>query len=204
MRCLFCGKEKSRESLVSFFLEEDPLCSECRGKMKKQRKIITVGDMKVETYYDYEGLYRSLLIQYKECYDEALKDVFLYGLNDYIDLRYRGYRLALVPGSIRKKQERGFDHLELMCGKIRLKRLNGLRMKEERIQEGKSAEEREFMKHNYIYEGEAVKKVLILDDVMTTGSSLAGVCNALHGKADHIKVLSLAYKSKGLHYENKV
>ena len=156
--------------------------------------------MKVETFYDYEGLYRSLLIKYKECYDEALKDVFLYELNDYIDLRYHGYRLALVPGSERKKQERGFDHLELMCDRLHLKRLNGLKMKEERIQEGKSAEERMLMKDNYIYEGEPVKKVLVLDDVMTTGSTMMGVCKALHEKTNHIKVLSLAYKSKTLHY----
>ena len=200
MRCIFCGREKQKESPVSFFLEEDPLCTECRKQLKRHKRVVTVEGMKVLTFCDYEGLYRSLLIQYKECYDEALKDVFLYELNDFINFRYCGYSLALVPGSRKKREERGFDHLELMCGKIRLKRLEGLRMKEEQIQEGRSAAQREKMKDNYIYEGKRMNRVLILDDVMTTGSTLLGIYRALENKADHIRVLSLAYKSKGLHY----
>lgn len=199
MRCLYCGKKKTKESLTSFFLEEDPLCVDCRKQMAFQRKIIEVKGMKIETFYEYDSLYKSLLIQYKECYDEALKDVFLYGIVDYINLRYHGYHLALVPSSIQKRKERGFDHLELMCEKIRLKRVKGLRMKTELIQEGKNAEQRREMEDNYIYEGEALGKVLLFDDVVTTGSSLMGTFWAIKGKTAKIKVLSLAYKSKGLH-----
>ncbi len=199
MRCLYCGKKKTKESLTSFFLEEDPLCVDCRKQMGSQRKTIEVKGMKIETFYEYDSLYKSLLIQYKECYDEALKDVFLYGIVDYINLRYHGYHLALVPSSIQKRKERGFDHLELMCEKIKLKRVKGLRMKTELIQEGKNAEQRREMEDNYIYEGEDLGKVLLFDDVVTTGSSLMGTFWAIKGKTAKIKVLSLAYKSKGLH-----
>ena len=156
--------------------------------------------MKIETFYEYDSLYKSLLIQYKECYDEALKDVFLYGILDYINLRYHGYSLALVPSSRQKRKERGFDHLELMCERVRLKRVKGLRMKTELIQEGKNAEQRREMEKNYIYEGESLGKVLLFDDVVTTGASLLGTFWAIKEKATIIKVLSLAYKSKGLQY----
>lgn len=200
MRCLYCGKKKTKESLTSFFLEEDPLCVDCRKQMRPQRKIIEVRGMKIETFYEYDSLYKSLLIQYKECYDEALKDVFLYGILDYINLRYHGYSLALVPSSRQKREERGFDHLELMCERVRLKRVKGLRMKTELIQEGKNAEQRREMEKNYIYEGESLGKVLLFDDVVTTGASLLGTFWAIKEKATIIKVLSLAYKSKGLQY----
>ena len=72
-------------------------------------------------------------------------------------------------------------------------------MKTELIQEGKNAEQRREMEDNYIYEGEALGKVLLFDDVVTTGSSLMGTFWAIKGKTAKIKVLSLAYKSKGLH-----
>lgn len=200
MKCVFCDYTDSKISLTSLFLEDDLLCSECRKKLILKRRIIKHNNLRVETFYEYDGMFKSLLIQYKECYDEILKDVFLYKLTDYINIRYFGYHLALVPSSRKKLEERGFNHLELMFEKVKLKRVEGIMMKQNMIQEGKNVYERKKMTDNYVYTGKHINKVLIVDDVMTTGSSLQGVYNALNGHADKIKVLSLAYKSKDLHY----
>ena len=155
-----------------------------------------IEDLKVESFYEYDGIFKSLLLQYKECCDEALKDVFLYSLKDYIRIRYSGYRILFVPSSAQKRQMRGFDHLELIFEGVRLPKVEGLRMKEDLIQEGKNAKERSRMKDNYFYEGEKLNRVLIVDDVITTGSSLYGVYRAIRDKARHVRALSLANKKQ--------
>ena len=163
-----------------------------------------LGDLKVESFYDYDGIFKSLLLQYKECCDEALKNVFLYGLKDYIRIRYAGYRILFVPSSARKRQMRGFDHLELMFEDVRLPRVGGLRMKEDLVQEGKGAEERSRMRQNYFYEGDPPGRVLIVDDVITTGSSMRGVYEAIRGRTRHVRALSLANKYYHFPFKNKV
>lgn len=95
MRCLYCDGNK--ESLFSLLFEKDCLCKECREQLKIKRRIIDLDGVKVETFYEYEGMFKSLLLQYKECLDEALKDVFLYNLEDYLKLKYRGYEILYVP-----------------------------------------------------------------------------------------------------------
>ncbi|MBQ6493032.1 MAG: hypothetical protein IJI92_04120 [Erysipelotrichaceae bacterium] len=194
MKCLYCDRKIEKYTFSSLFLKEDGLCCECRSRLIPKRKIINIRGMEVETFFEYDGMFRSLLLQYKECCDEALKDVFLYGISDYINLRYHGYRLLFVPSSQTKLKMRGFDHLEEMFSEVKLKRTGGLKMKRELTQEGRNREERNLMLNNYIYEGGPLKKVLIVDDVVTTGSSLAGVFRTIELFSPKIKVLALAYK----------
>jgi len=204
MRCIYCDKQMDKTSISSILFDEDLLCLQCREKLKIRRKSFYLEDLKVETFFEYDGIFRSLLLQYKECCDEALSDVFLYGLNDYIRMRYFDYRILFVPSTQAKKEKRGFDHLNLLFRNVSLKEIKGLEMKKEMIQEGKNAEERYEMKDNYIYTGEDHKKILIVDDVITTGSSILGVYHAVRGHADKMRGLALANKSKRFHFENKV
>jgi len=195
MRCVYCDLEKSKTNFSNLFLKEDLLCIECRKKMPIKRKIIQYENIKVESFYDYDSLFKSLLIQYKEAHDEILKDVFTYWLDDYINYRYFDYKIIFVPSSQKKINERGFNHLELIFNNLKQKRIVGLYQKDELIQEGKDSINRKRMINNYYYDGERHKKVLVLDDVVTTGSSMLGVYNALKEKVCSIKLLSLAYKN---------
>ena len=56
------------------------------------------------------------------------------------------------------------------------------------------------MKNNYIYEGPKLDKVLLVDDVVTTGSSMIGAYNALKNSCNSVKAVSLAYKKKTLSF----
>ena len=151
-----------------------------------------VEDMKVEYLYDYDSLFKTLLLQYKECYDEALKGVFLYKIDVFLRLKYLGYRIIYVPSTKDKADKRGFDHLREVFSPLGFKEIEGLRMKEELIQEGKDYKEREKMIGNYIYDGPYIDKVLIVDDVCTSGSSLKAVKRALYGHYGKIRALVLA------------
>ena len=152
--------------------------------------------MEVETFYDYDGMFKSLLLQYKECLDEALKHVFLYEIADYINLRYMGYQICFIPSSSKKQEYRGFEHLKMMFEEVKLKELKGLRMKDELCQEGMNLKDRMKMLDNFVYEGKHGKKVLLVDDVLTSGSTLLGAYRCLILSFKTVKVLSVAYKNK--------
>ncbi|MCR4633633.1 MAG: hypothetical protein K5648_05855 [Erysipelotrichaceae bacterium] len=199
MRCLYCDDPIESYSLVSLFLKTDELCPKCRRKLRPKRKKIPLGDLEVETFFDYDGFFRDLLLQYKECHDEALKDVFLYDLKEYLELRYHGYHLLCIPSTGKKLEERGFDHLKEMFRLVQLKKISCLKMKEEITQEGKDLSERRRMETNYAYIGPDVDKILIADDVITTGSTVKGAFSAVKSHAKMVKVISLAYKNITLH-----
>lgn len=195
MRCLYCDKMADKVSLKSLFLKEDELCIDCRNRLVLKRRKIRVQEMEVETFYDYDGMFKSLLLQYKECLDEALKNVFLYEIADYINLRYMGYKVCLIPSSRKKLEFRGFNHLEMMFEQVKLKKLQGLRMKDELCQEGMGLNERMKMLDNFVYDGKQEEKILLADDVLTSGSTLLGAYRTLILCTKTVKVLSVAYKN---------
>lgn len=191
MKCIYCDKLINTYSFKSIFLKEDPFCMECREKLIFKKKIINVNGYNVETFCKYDGMFKNLLIQYKECYDEALKDVFLYDIKEYIEFKYHDYYLCLVPSSQNKLKQRGFNHLELMCKNIKLKRIK-LKMINDISQQNKNYNDRKLMENNFVYSGEKVDKVLIFDDVLTTGSSIMGAINALKPYTSKIKIIVLS------------
>ena len=192
MRCLYCDSIIDKMNIYSLFLKQDELCLKCRDKLKVKRRNIRINDIKIETFYEYNSFFKTLLLQYKECYDEALKDVFLYPISEYLYLKYRGYEIVPVPSSEKKRKLRGFDHLDLIFESSGLKINKGLKMRQELIQEGKMASERRLMKNNYYYEGSHIDRALIVDDVITTGSSIIGAYNALLGVTNSTSVVVLS------------
>lgn len=192
MKCLYCDKTISRYSLYSLLIEKDKLCVNCRKDMKLKIKEFKIDNLECISFYEYDSLFKTILLQYKECYDEALSDVFLYRIDLIIGLMFLGYKVVYVPSSLSKKEKRGFDHLRLIFERMGFKAIDGLKMKKELVQEGKDLRQRREMCDNYYYDGEYIDKLLIIDDVCTTGSSLIGVYNAFKGKAKIIRALVLA------------
>ena len=153
MKCKLCDENINSLSLYDIFFERDVLCKECRSKMNFKRRIYHFRDLEIEYFYDYNPAFQTLLLQYKECYDEALYDAFLYKIDNYINLRYFGYQLLLAPSSKRKKEKRGFDHLEKMFKNVELKRVKGLKIVKDINQHGKSFFQRSQMEDNYMLFG---------------------------------------------------
>ena len=191
MKCLFCDEEIDDSDFYNLLIEEDKLCRNCRNKMKYHHGKFKREDLMIEYFYEYNSLFKDILLQYKECYDEALKDVFLYRIGEYIKFRYHGYRILYVPSSKEKTKDRGFNHLKEIFDPLHFEEAKGLRMIEDINQVGKNFNERKKMETNYIYEGERLEKVLIVDDVYTTGSSLMGVYRVVKPFTKHVKAIIL-------------
>ena len=199
MKCLYCDSNYYKHSILSALIEKDKLCTACRKELKINKKVIEVNDLKVKTYFDYDSIFKSILLQYKECYDEALSEVFLYELKNYLRIRYFDYHIIYVPSSKRKLDQRGFNHLEKMFSCLNLKEAKGLRQINDYCQQDKNIIDRKKMLNNYIYEGNRYKKVLLVDDVLTSGASIYGSYKAIKGHFDKTEclVLGMVQKNEG-------
>lgn len=193
MRCLYCDEEINEYSIYSLLFEEDYLCQKCRKSLKYHYQKIMIEDMEVEIFYDYDSLFKDVLLQYKECYDEVLKKVFLYKIKDYLMIKYHNYNIMYVPSSIKKREERGFNHLKEIFEELKLKEIEGIQMKEDISQLSKGYKDRLKMENNFIYKGNIhPNNLLIVDDVYTTGSSIKGVYKAMKPYCKKIKAVVLA------------
>lgn len=106
MRCLLCMKEMGKGSIRDVLFEEDIICEECRRQWEERDISFKMDGIRVRSDYVYNDAFSSCLVQYKECFDEALKDVFLYRKKKKIRRMYRSYTLCMMPsGRKRWKKE---------------------------------------------------------------------------------------------------
>ena len=193
MNCLMCGKDLFTSGTIEEILfGDDLLCSNCRSKWVENKKDIKLGPYIVKSSWEYNDAFRSTLIQYKECYDEALKDVFLYPVRKKLRHYLRGYTLILMPSTKERLEERGFSHLKFMFSSLKLPMLEPFIT--ESNQKGKTLKERkEIGKTMYLKENIHLPyKIVLVDDVYTTGSTLRAALSNIDIKAHKIKIYTVA------------
>lgn len=187
-----CGRRTGSSSmpLISMF-SEDPLCFDCRKLWKPYQGRRKIEGIPVNILYDYRSGYSSALIQYKECGDEALKDIFLYPYISRIRWKYRGYTLLLMPSANEKVRQRGFDHLKEMFACLNMPMMSPFEKRREIDQKGGSRSRRSEMSGNIILKEGSVlpEKILLADDVITTGSTLRGALRCIDMQKHRIRIL---------------
>lgn len=190
MRCLMCHKNMNESSWKDIFLSDDPLCSSCRKEWKRKKICFDVEGIKAEASYVYDPVFSSYLIQYKECNDEALKDVFLFENKNYLRRKYRGYTLCLMPSSVEKYKQRGFSHLKEMFSCLKMDMLEPFE-KEVSVSQKKLPFYLRKNLESEIRLKESVKlprKLLLCDDTITSGSTLKGALHCLDLKKHEVRI----------------
>lgn len=202
MRCLYCHEIKERTGLYDMLWSEDPLCENCRNRWKRIDLHTRLEGFPLYAPYLYNEAFSECLIRYKECMDEALAPVFVYGLEKKIRRMYRGYALVLMPSSETKKRERGFCHLAKMAEPLGMPVIDPFVKTAERPQKSLNAQERETVRDFIrLKEGALLpQKIVLFDDTVTSGATLKAALSQMDCTAHKIRIFTVsANRSKVPH-----
>ncbi|MBR3357429.1 MAG: ComF family protein [Solobacterium sp.] len=194
MRCLLCDGIKERTGLYDALWSEDPLCQTCRSQWQRKDIRFKVDGVPLYSCYVYNEAFSSCLIQYKECMDEALAPVFLYGLKEKLRRMYRGYTIVLMPSSASRIRERGFHHLEKIFAPLGLPVVDAFEKLTDTPQKSMRAEERENIR-NLIRLKEGIRlprRIVLADDTMTTGATIRAALSKLDRKRHRIRIFTIS------------
>ena len=150
--------------------------------------------------YRYNNFFKSLLYQFKGCYDIELRNVFLEKQLPFLKMKYFGYYIVCIPSSLEDDKKRGFNHVEEIFKLLNLNHINVLRKKFAFKQSDLPKKEREkIIDKLEVIDGFKIKdkKILLVDYVLTTGSSIKSAIRLItkyHPK--DIKVLVLAHNCR--------
>lgn len=198
--CLLCQKPIFEStSLWNYLVSCDMLCERCRSSLKKIDGIRMLTNLPVRVLYDYNTDFQKCIIQYKECYDEALASMFLYDFKSKLKRKYKNAVLIPMPSSIEKKKERGFDHVEKMFECLDLQIIHCLYKTENYDQKMQNKLGRSHI-HDIMRLNENIilpdKKIILIDDICTSGSTLVAAYELLKEKSKNIEACVLASRAE--------
>ena len=208
--CKICFKEIKPNDLHSFCCKKQIICADCMSKLKPSFRSFSINNIKGLAIYDYDENIEGLLYQFKGCFDIELKDVFLARFSKELRLYFRGYSIVPIPSYISDDMKREFNHVIEMFSCLDLPIIRVLEKTMKYKQSDQKRKDRKLiakvLKMSNINEIEN-KKILLVDDVCTTGSSLSAAINLIRlGKPKMIKILVMSkvlYKKDLIHANAK-
>ena len=217
-RCILCG-ELDKASLHSGicrscrirveakeFRSECGICHSCGIKLLSEKELCTECrrydlSLKNRSLYAYRGEIKDLIQFYKFRKDKRLSRFFSSAIDSYLKKEnFENWVLVPVPPARGKIYREGWDQMNLIARELKkkgwavkklLRKTGGISQKtlsrEERL---KKAEGRFIMKNK---QSASDMKIMILDDVFTTGSTLRECYRTLRtAGADQIRSLTIA------------
>ena len=193
------------ESLHTIFHKDVSICHRCFDKFRPQLRQFNVDGVKAFFLFYYDQTVQELLYQFKGCFDIELSHAFLEYFRDFLRIKYRGYTLIPAPSSKESDEKRGFNHVVEIFSPLKLPMLRCVYKTKNVKQADLTSEERK--KVSDILKIDDVdlskKKILIVDDVFTTGSTVRSMINLVKSKnPKQIKVLVMS-KTMDLNDQNR-
>ena len=176
--------------------EKIPICHTCQNEMRPKFIKFKTDGHNATSIYDYNHFIKKLIYQYKGCYDYELNKAFISMFAKEIKFRYLNYVVIPVPSYKKEDEERGFNHVVEIYKNLGLTMLEIL----EKTEKHKQATSTVNSRHN-AYKYLALnsrpdlrkKKVLLVDDVYTTGSTMKSAINLVEKlNPKRIEVLVIA------------
>ena len=198
--CLICFKKVNITDFCRLFNGKIPICQACQTEMEPKFIKFHVDNHKATSLYNYNPFIRKLIYQYKGCYDYELHQAFLDRYSKEIKLRYFDRVIIPIPSYQNEDEQRGFNHVVETFKSIGLNMLNILEKTEKHKQALSSFKQRKEV-YKYLelksYPDLSKKKVLIVDDVYTTGSTMKSAIHLIEKlNPKNIDVLVVA-KTRG-------
>lgn len=188
-------------------INKEGICKKCELKIiKSMKKNIDIKDEKTMFFkkhyfiFEYKGIIREKLIQYKFNNKSYYSDFFNSVLKKYINKNriLEKYDIIIpVPISKIKEKIRGYNQVTLMLKNIeKVDDRILIKTKENKTQSELTKQERkENVKnvYNVINEQKIMnKKILLIDDIYTTGETVKECCRMLSQYTKEIDVLTIA------------
>ena len=153
--------------------------------------------------FDYDRTIQELLYQFKGCFDIELSRAFLEYFRDYLRIKFHGYTLVPAPSSDSSNKERGFNHVVEMFSILKLPMMSCVhKTKNVKQADLTSKERKEIKKYLAIDDVDlSNKKILIVDDVFTTGSTIQTMINLVRSK--NPKKINVLVMSKTMDLDNQ-
>ena len=181
----------------------DRCCTPCRKSLNRKAKKIVLSGINVYSEYEYKESIRLAILQYKESLDQYLAHIFLH---PYWAHYFRNHLVVLVPSTQGSTLRRGFNHVELLAQVSGFKNIHHVFEHLGTQQQAmKKDEDRVGVKKEIILINPDVlqdKKILILDDIITSGNTVLACAELIKPYAQSIDVLTIA-RSPQLQGESK-
>lgn len=183
MKCVFCQKEEiKRINFDNLFSKKEDIyfCDEC----KKQININTMNIGEYTLYYfgDYE-FFKEIIykIKYYGAIHEAEK------FSGIFRLFFKNFRfdlVTIVPINNTRKYSRGFDHIAQLCKACNIKYTDTLKCdyREKQSKLHKKREKHKFSIIDNLNLEKYPKKILLIDDVITSGNTLESCAKVLNDR----------------------
>lgn len=193
--CKICFKNINNYSIHNIFFNEI-ICENCYKEMNPLFINFKLNNIKSLAIYEYNQKIRELLYQFKACKDYELKDIFLNKFLFYLKLKFKNYYLVFAPSFKDHDKDRGYNHVKEIFNTLNLKYIDCLIKTKDIKQANLTFKERENIK-DYIkienYTNLKNKKILLVDDVLTTGNTLKACIKQIEEKKPKkIRILVMA------------
>lgn len=195
-RCSICFEPKIEgKGLFEVLLSSPFLCKKCnfRVKYKRYKNL----EIEVETFFEYRDEFRTALLQFKESRDRFLAPIFIHPI--YLDLytRFHDYIFVCAPSRKESYVQRGFQHLELMLEIYGFKTVEVL-INNSEVDQTQSKNRESICDNIFLIDPHVIKgkKVVLFDDVMTSGSTIRSCYDLLEPYCKKIKIIVLSNSKK--------
>ena len=176
--CKRCFKNYIPCLIEEIFYDKSEFCLECLNKLENKIRYFKLCDCKCESLYDYENDYESKTVinLIKNKFDVELTNMFIIKYLLYLKIKFYNYTICFAPSSKSSFNNRGFDHLHEMFKLLNIKKLDCFIKTQDIEQKHLNKVERlninKYIKLKIDKKELKNKRILLVDDVMTTGSTL--------------------------------
>lgn len=193
--CLICEGSLLKGLDLYHLLIDDCICFKCRTSLKAKINFTAFKDFRLISLYAYNEEISQVLIRYKDLLDRPLSELFLKEYVWLINLLFKDYKIILIPSSKTLQERRGFNHLKTILKGCRLDIVDCLK-KSDNIQ--RFSRNREMVSFDFKYEVMNLDKVIIFDDVITSGSSMLEAIRLIEPISNKIVLMSITKNTKRL------